>query len=164
MQETRKEIMKEVKISPGHCYLIEEEKPTYSNVLLRRKMDEGIRGLVITRMNPKRIRDEFDKQPEILWLTDRDSSQENTLPPSLEMMIHKIQEFMEGEKAGMVILDGIQYLISNTNFESVLRFLRTLMDEISESGCVLALSLSPETLKPQEISILEREMEVLNLT
>ncbi|MCJ7607472.1 MAG: DnaA/Hda family protein, partial [Thermoplasmata archaeon] len=164
VQETRKEIMKEVKISPGHCYLIEEEKPTYSNVLLRRKMDEGIRGLVITRMNPKRIRDEFDKQPEILWLTDRDSSQENTLPPSLEMMIHKIQEFMEGEEAGMVILDGIQYLISNTNFESVLRFLRTLMDEISESGCVLALSLSPETLKPQEISILEREMEVLNLT
>jgi chromosomal replication initiator protein DnaA len=164
VQETRKEIMKEVKILPGHCYLIEEEKPTYSNVLLRRKMDEGIRGLVITRMNPKRIRDEFDKQPEILWLTDRDSSQENTLPPSLEMMIHKIQEFMEGEEAGMVILDGIQYLISSTNFESVLRFLRTLMDEISESGCVLALSLSPETLKPQEISILEREMEVLNLT
>ncbi len=164
VQETRKEIMKEVKITPGHCYLIEEEKPTYSNVLLRRKMDEGFRGLVITRMNPKRIRDEFETLPEILWLTDRDSSQEKTLPPSLEMTIHKIQEFMEGEVPGMVVLDGIQYLISNTNFESVLRFLRTLADGVSESKCVLALSLSPETLKQQEISILEREMEVLNLT
>jgi chromosomal replication initiator protein DnaA len=164
LQETRKEIMKEVKVAAGHCYLIEEEKPTYSNVLLRRKMDEGFRGLVITRMNPKRIRDEFETEPEILWLTDRDSSQENTLPPSLEMTIHKIQEFMEREEPGMIVLDGIQYLISNTNFESVLRFLRTLADGISESRCVLALSLSPETLKPQEISILEREMEVLNLT
>jgi hypothetical protein len=29
---------------------------------------------------------------------------------------------------------------------------------------VFAVSLSPETMKPQEISILEREMEVLDLT
>ncbi len=164
VQETRKEIMQEVKVQPGHCYLIEEEKPTYSNVLLSRKMKEEFRGLVITRMNPKRVREEFQEQPEILWLTDRDSSQETTVPPSLEMMVHKIQEFIADPKQGMVVLDGIQYLISSTNFEAVLRFIRSLIDEVSESKCILAISVSPETLKQQEISILEREMEVLNLT
>ena len=165
VQETRKEIMKEVKVLPGHCYLIEEEKPMYSNVLLSRKMSEDdFRGLVITRMNPRRIRDEFETQPEILWLTDKESSSEKTIPPSLEMMIHTIQGFMSDKKQGMVVLDGIQYLISSTNFDSVLRFLRTLIDEMSESTCILALSLSPETLLDQEVSILEREMEVLNLT
>ena len=165
VQETRKEIMKEVKVSTGHCYLIEEEKPMYSNVLLARKMkDDGFRGMVITRMNPRRIRDEFEAMPEILWLTDKDSSSEKTIPPSLEMIIHTIQGFMEEGGASMVVLDGIQYLISNTSFDSVLRFLRSLIDEISESDCILALSLSPETLLQQEVSILEREMEVLNLT
>ncbi|HUV60972.1 MAG TPA: DnaA/Hda family protein [Thermoplasmata archaeon] len=165
VQETRKEIMKEVKVLPGHCYLIEEEKPMYSNVLLSRMIkDEDTRGLVITRMNPRRIRDEFETQPEILWLTDKDSSSEKTIPPSLEMIIHTIQGFMAKEKPGMVVLDGIQYLISSTNFDSVLRFLRSLIDEMSESTCILALSLSPETLLEQEVSILEREMEVLNLT
>jgi chromosomal replication initiator protein DnaA len=165
VQETRKEIMKEVKVLPGHCYLIEEEKPMYSNVLLSRMMkDEASRGMVITRMNPRRIRDEFEIPPEILWLTDKDSSSEKTIPPSLEMIIHTIQGFMAKEKPGMVVLDGIQYLISSTNFDSVLRFLRTLIDEMSESTCILALSLSPETLLEQEVSILEREMEVLNLT
>jgi Holliday junction resolvasome RuvABC ATP-dependent DNA helicase subunit len=164
VQETRKEIMKEVKVQPGHCYLIEEEKPTYSNVLLSRKMKEDFRGLVITRMNPKRVREEFQEQPQILWLTDRDSSQETTVPPSLEMMVHKIQEFIAEPKPGMVVLDGIQYLISSTNFEAVLRFVRSLIDDVSESKCIMAISLSPETLKQQEISILEREMEVLNLT
>ena len=165
VQETRKEIMKEVKVLPGHCYLIEEEKPMYSNVLLARKMTEDeFRGLVITRMNPRRIRDEFETDPEILWLTDKDSSSEKTIPPSLEMIIHTIQEFMKDEKSGMIVLDGIQYLISNTNFDSVLRFLRSLIDELSESTCILALSLSPETLLDQEVSILEREMEVLDLT
>jgi chromosomal replication initiator protein DnaA len=165
VQETRKEIMKEVKVYAGHCYLIEEEKPMYSNVLLARKMmEDDFRGLVITRMNPKRIRDEFEDQPEILWLTDKDSSKEKTIPPSLEMIIHTIQRFMEDDKPGMVVVDGIQYLISSTNFDAVLRFLRTLIDEMSESKCILALSLSPETLLPQEVSILEREMEALNLT
>ncbi len=164
VQETRKEIMKEVKVLPGHCYLIEEEKPMYSNVLLSRMMAEGYRGLVITRMNPSRIKDEFKETPQILWLTDKQSSLENTVPPSLEMIIHKIQEFMGGEGDGMVVLDGIQYLASNTNFDAVLRFLRSLVDEVSESKCVFAVSLSPQTMKEQETSILEREMEVLNLT
>ncbi len=163
VQETRKEIMKEVKAMPGHCYLVEEERPTYSNVLLGRKMEEGYRGLVITRMNPKRIRDEFKAPPEILWLTDKESSQEKTVPPSLEMIIHVIQEYMQ-EGKGMIVLDGIQYLVSATNFDAVLRFLRSLIDEISESEAILAISMSPETMKPQEVSILEREMEVLNLT
>jgi archaellum biogenesis ATPase FlaH len=164
VHETRKEIMKEVKVSPGHCYLIEEERPMYSNVLLARKMGEKFKGLVITRMNPKRIRDEFQIEPEILWLTDKESSQENTIPPSLEMIIHKIQEFMETGEPSVIVLDGIQYLVSSTNFEAVLRFLRSLIDDVSESGCILAVSLSPETMKSQEVSIIEREMEVLNLT
>ncbi len=164
VQETRKEIMKEVNVQPGHCYLIEEEKPTYSNVLLGRMMAENYRGLIITRMNPKRIRDDFEKDPRILWLTDKDSSMEKTIPPSLEMIIHKIQEFISEEGNGMVVLDGIQYLISSTNFDSVLRFLRSIIDEMSESKCIFAVSISPETMKEQEISIMEREMEVLNLT
>ncbi len=164
VQETRKEIMKEVKALPGHCYLVEEERPMYSNVLLSRKMDEGYTGLVITRMNPKRLRDEFKAVPEILWLTDKESSQEKTVPPSLEMIIHVVQEFVNSSEKGMIVLDGIQYLISSTNFEAMLRFLRSLIDEISETSAILAISVSPETLKPQEISILEREMEVLNLT
>ena len=164
VQETRKEIMKDVKALPGHCYLVEEERPMYSNVLLSRKMEEGFTGLVITRMNPKRLRDEFKAAPEILWLTDKESTQEKTVAPSLEMIIHVVQEFMAGTEKGMIVLDGIQYLVSCTNFEAVLRFLRSLIDEISESSAILAISLSPETLKQQEISILEREMEVLNLT
>lgn len=163
VQETRKEIMKEVKALPGHCYLVEEERPMYSNVLLGRKMDEGFRGLVITRMNPKRIRDEFKVEPEILWLTDKESAQEKTVQPSLEMIIHVIQKFMGADEQGIIVLDGIQYLASNTSFEAVLRMIRSLADEVSESNDILAISISPETLKPQELSILEREMEVLNL-
>jgi len=163
VQETRKEIMKEVKVLPGHCYLIEEERPVYSNVLLARKQGEGYRGLVITRLNPRRVREDLKVDARILWLTDKESTQEKTIPPSLEMIIHTIQGFVgEGER-GFVVIDGLQYLISNTSFDAVLRFIRSLIDELSETTCVLAISLSPDTLKSQELAILEREMEVVDL-
>jgi len=155
--------MKEVKVLPGHCYLIEEERPVYSNVLLARKQGEGYRGLIITRLNPRRVREELKVDARILWLTDKESTQERTIPPSLEMIIHTIQGFVgEGER-GFVVIDGLQYLISNTSFDAVLRFIRSLIDELSETTCVLAISLSPDTLKSQEIAILEREMEVVDL-
>src|SRR4030042_2587247 len=59
VQETRKEIMKEVKANPGHCYLVEEERPMYSNGLLSRKWDEGNAGRATTGRTPRRTRERF---------------------------------------------------------------------------------------------------------
>jgi archaellum biogenesis ATPase FlaH len=97
----------------------------------------------------------------LLWLTDRETSQERTVPPSLERIVSIIDSFVEEKKRAVILLDDIQYLVSNTNFEGVVRFLRNIVDSISERNAVFMVSLSPESLRPQERSILEREMEVL---
>jgi hypothetical protein len=60
-----------------------------------------------------------------------------------------------------MLLDGVEYLISNNGFDAVLRFIRRLVDDFSESGCILLVVISPFTLKQQELKIIEREMEVL---
>ena len=60
-----------------------------------------------------------------------------------------------------MLIDGIEYLVSNNSFDAMLKFLRRLIDHISETRYILLLSLSPATLKEQEVKILEREMEVL---
>ncbi|MEM2838709.1 MAG: DnaA/Hda family protein [Thermoplasmata archaeon] len=159
-----KEGVHELEVKPGHSYLIEEDRPTHSNLLLARMIKEGYRGLEITRMNPGKVRSDYGISGEIIWLTDKESKNERTIPPSLEMIVHTIEEFLgQGEK-GILLIDGLQYLISNTSFDGVLRFLRRLIDEFSESDSIMMISVSPGTLKPQEISILEREFEVLKPT
>ena len=150
-------------VRPGHSYLIEEDRPAGSIRLFAKKVDEGFKGLEISRLNPKQVREEFGAKGEILWLTDKDSKTETTIAPSLEVIIHKVEETLPSGEKGVLLIDGLQYLISNTSFEGVLRFIRRLIDDFSEGSSIMMVSVSPGTLKTQELSILERELETIKL-
>jgi chromosomal replication initiator protein DnaA len=147
----------------GRTYLVEEERPQNCFKLLQGSLKGSKTGLVITRTNPNRAREKYSiMKGRIIWLTDRDSTTEETLPPVLERLVYVIEEFIEQQKVGTILLDGLEYLISNNSFESVLRFLRQLIDEVSESKCILLISTSPKTLKERELKILERETETIS--
>ncbi len=151
------------KLKEGRTYLVQEERPRNCFKLLHASLKTTQNGLVITRTNPNRAREKMNlRQERIIWLTDRDSDTEETIPPVLERLVFIIEEFIEMKKKGSILLDGLEYLISNTSFESVLRFLRQLVDEVSESRCILLVSTSPKTLKERELKILERETESIS--
>jgi len=150
-------------LSPGHSYLIEEDRPAEAFRLFGTYL-AGRDGLVISRTNPKRIREAYDvPAAHVLWLTDREGSSEDTIAPSLERIVYEIENFMSKEPRGAVLLDGIEYLVSNNSFDAVLKFVRRLLDAISESHYVFIISLGPATLKEQELKVLEREMEVIRV-
>jgi chromosomal replication initiator protein DnaA len=149
-------------LKPGGAYLVKEERPTDCFRLFSRAAAGGDGGVLITRSNPKRVREKFDLgSARILWLTDRESTSEDTIPPVLERIIYEIEEFMKKGTRGAILIDGIEYLVSNNSFDAVLKFLRRLIDHVSETRYTFLLSLSPATLKEQEVKILEREMETL---
>lgn len=149
-------------IQPGHCYLVEEDRPERAFTLLNAARRDGGRSLLITRANPRRIREKYDvSEARVLWLTERESTTVETIPPSLERIIYVIEEFMKEGGHGAVLIDGIEYLVSSNSFDAVLKFLRRLVDHTSESQFVLLVSVSTKTMKEQETKNLEREMEVL---
>ena len=151
-------------LRPGAAYLVKEERPTGAFRLFAKAASGGAGALLITRSNPRRVRERFDLGPvRILWLTDRESAAEDTIPPALERIIHEIEEFMKTGDRGVVLIDGLEYLVSNSSFDAVLKFLRRLIDHVSETHFTLLVSVSPPTLKDQELKILEREMEVIAL-
>jgi hypothetical protein len=149
-------------ISGGHSYLIEEDRPEQAFRLLGVSAREG-RSLLITRSNPRRVQEKHDiRADRILWLTERETGAVETIPPSLERIVYVIEEFMREAGRGAVMLDGIEYLVSSNSFDSVLKFLRRLVDHTSESQVTLLVSVSTKTMKEQEIKNLEREMEVIS--
>ena len=97
------------------------------------------------------------------WLTDRDSNKETTISPSLENMIYVAEEFIDKSNEAVLLLDGLEYLISNNSFNPVLRFIRRLIDKISESNSILLISVSPKAINEQELKLLEREMRPIRL-
>jgi hypothetical protein len=49
--------------------------------------------------------------------------------------------------------------LNDATFDGVIRFVRSLVDHVSEHQAVFVVSVSPDSLKVQERSILERELE-----
>src|SRR5213080_551855 len=138
-------------LTPGRSYLIEEERPARAFRLLTDFLGGGGGGLVITRTNPKRVRQAHDLPTErVLWLTDREGSAEETIAPTLERIVYEIEDFMGKQTRGAILLDGIEYLVSNSSFDAVLMFVRRLLDAISESRYAFIISVGPATLKDQE--------------
>jgi chromosomal replication initiator protein DnaA len=152
-------------LMPGHSYLIEEDRPVEAFRRFSAFLGGGSGGLVITRTNPKRAREAYDLPAQrILWLTDREGTEEETIAPALERIVYEIESFLGKQPRGAVLLDGIEYLVSNNSFDAVLKFVRRLLDAFSESRYAFVISLGPATLKEQELRVLEREMEVVRAT
>ncbi len=144
---------------PGHSYLMKEERGDSAYSLLAKRI-RHIKGLLITRTNPSRVKENYALDgAEILWLTDRSESTENTVGPVLERLMYKVESFMITGGQGMVILDGVEYLKSSNGFEAVLKFIRRLVDDISESDFTFILTVNPSTLDMRELRILENELE-----
>jgi rubrerythrin len=151
-----------IEIMSGHCYLIEEEKPKRTLKLFNEMLGKGYKGLFITRTNPKRLKDMKKlENTSIIWLTDKESVKETTIPPILERIIYELGDYLKIEEKGCLILDGIEYLVSNNSFDAVLRFIRRIVDEVSETKSVFMVTVGPSTLKERELKILEREMEII---
>lgn len=153
-------------IHPGKAYLLEEEKPEHVVDLFNR-LGKGERDLAVTRANPKSLIEEKGlRASRVLWLAERASPSDlyEVVPPSLEKLMHIIEGHAREVGSAVVMIDGIEYLVDNNSFNSVLRFLRRLVELVSQSDALLLVSLSPKALSERELKILEREMEILRPT
>jgi len=144
----------------GFSYLIEESRADFCFLIFSKILNKNNKGLCICRINPAIIkrRYEFSEDITMLWLTDRESSKEATISPSLESMIYVAEEFIDKNEKAVILLDGIEYLISNNGFNPVLRFVRRLIDKISETSTILLIGVSSKAMNEQELKLLEREL------
>ncbi|MCK5561158.1 MAG: DUF835 domain-containing protein [Thermoplasmata archaeon] len=148
----------------GVSYLIQEDRAHYCFDILSKILSNNFKGLCICRSNPAKIKDMFElKNVSMYWLTDRESNKETTISPSLENMIYVAEEFIDRSDEAVLLLDGLEYLISNNSFNPVLRFIRRLIDKISETNSILLISVSPLAINEQELKLLEREMNPIKI-
>ncbi len=145
---------------PGRSYLIEE-----ANVERGFEIVKGLSSqhsiYIFSRINPQRVQDDFGlSNATIIWLTGRDSENFETTPPNLESLTWHMEELLK--EGPVILLDGIEYLIGQTGFDATIQFVRHMVDMVSESETIFLLTISPAALEKKQVSILERELEVVN--
>ncbi|UCE80723.1 MAG: DUF835 domain-containing protein [Methanobacteriota archaeon] len=119
------------------------------------------KGLVVTRMYPERIRETSGLQvTPIIWLTE--STGDKRIPPtSVAQLADAMAKFMESNPNSIVLLDGIEYLLTFNDFNRVLRSLDSLNETVWITKSRLLIAVNPKALERRELAMMERDRVVV---
>jgi DNA-binding response OmpR family regulator len=159
--ETTRRSKKVYELKKGYAYLVKEVKPKKSFDIFVDQVTHDIQGLCVTRQHPSVIRKDWglEKTP-IIWLTNQ-LGKVYINPTNIGILGETITRFIEKSGDSIVIIDGIEFLIINNDFEKVLRMLHNITDAAMENRSRLIISIDPRTLQVRELALLERNMEII---
>lgn len=157
-EEMRKLAYRLNNLEPGGCYISESHERCLKAYAVL-SMEE-VPGLCIIREDPQRLIDYYGiKKKEIVILSSR-PFREFEAVGDLQSVSITLSEFLESGE-GVVLFDGLEYLISRFGFDSVYRFVQEKRFDFLESEAVLLVPLEMKTLNEQERALLSSEFTLL---
>ncbi len=151
------------KLQDGGMVIIHEKKAELSYALLRRMLADGTPCMIIGREPPERLQSvrglRIDEE-SVIWLTNL-VGRRCVNPTHLSAMLNTLTRFLDNNRKGVVLIDGIEYLITNNGFEQVLKFINKIEDMIITSSVSFIVTLDPRTLDAQHLALIERGAETI---
>ena len=148
------------KLDPRRCYIVKDSDSSAAlSVFARIVLTQGMHGLLITRTLPQRIREKYGllKTP-IVWLTtNRVQGETCVSPTAIAELSGLLVGFMDQTKDGIILIEGLEYLVSQNNFRSILNLLQLMNDKIMISDSRLVITLDPATLDEKEVHLVQKE-------
>lgn len=153
------EELRKYSLEHGYSYVIKEEIPDQAYDIFKDAVKHGVPCLCVTREYPEKVKDRYDiKAVPFLWLSmDQEKSYARD-PSNLALIYSDVKTFISENKSCMVLLSGLEYLISQNDFAKVLKLLQHINDKIAVTDSVLLAPISPLTLPESQLKLLEKEM------
>ncbi|HEX9262708.1 MAG TPA: PAS domain S-box protein [Candidatus Bathyarchaeia archaeon] len=121
----------------------------------------GTRGLYIIRENPDSIVRDYNFKPEDMVLISLKPIKDFKTAYELQEIAILINKFLKSG-GGVVVLGGLEYLISRFGFNPVFMMIQEKRFEILEAGAILLVPINLETLDNKEKGLLGSELKFLN--
>ncbi len=148
-------------IRPGYTYVMKEQKPKKAYGYFWKKMEEGHKGLLITRQHPDHVDKKFGPADlKVLWLSTT-LGKTYVDPHNLGSLTSIITRFIENDEKTVIMLDGIEYLLVNNDFTRLLKFIEYLNELVMDRKSILLISIDPRALDEKELALLERNAQVV---
>lgn len=144
-------------------YLVREPKAERVFRLFSDLLRENPRGLCITRIHPDELRSRYPIGiAGFIWLSKSAGGKARGMavaePSALVDIASAISDFAGEGGNATVLLEGLEYMISQNGFGSILRFLQKVNEKILLSDSVLLISANPAAMKEQEYRLLAKEV------
>jgi len=149
--------------SAGCAYLVEERRPKQSLELCERFSSEGSELLIVSRDLPLQLISRTILVPKkMIWLTNLVGA-DMMNPTSIGILMSEIRKFIEqSDRRPVVLIDGLEYLISLNTYDRMLQFVHQLRDMFVMAGAVLIMPIDMRTLTDREQALLERNLNVIS--
>ncbi|MEM3567129.1 MAG: isoleucine--tRNA ligase [Thermoplasmata archaeon] len=151
---------KQVEFRQGYSYIIKCERADRAYKYLKDYMARANPKVIcVTRDYPEKIKQKYElTDVPIIWLSN--VGKENAVrPKDLEKLSLLLEQFLAKNKDSVIFLDGIEYLITNNNFITVLRLIQSLKDQIAINNAMLLIPINPATMEPSQFNLIEREVD-----
>jgi len=153
-------------LEPGYIYMLLSQETETSFRIFEDLVKHAHPGLLVSRILPDTIRKVYslEKTP-ILWLTTNKVPNQHCVTPSnIVDMSSAIINFMEKTKNGVILLEGIEYLLSQNQFRSILNLIQLLNDKIMLNKSMIVMPLDPEVIDPKELHQIMKEVRIFEDT
>jgi predicted hydrocarbon binding protein len=153
------EALRKYNLQSGYSYIIKEEIPDQAYDIFVDASKNGTPCLCVTREYPEKVKDRWDlKGVPFLWLSMDQERAYSRDPANIAMLYSDVKTFITENKGCMVLLSGLEYLISQNGFQKVLKLLQHVNDKIAVTDSILIAPISPLTLPEAELKMLEKEL------
>ena len=144
-----------VQLEDSRCYLARDGRRAFET--FANSVKNGRSGLCVTRTFPDVVRKTYGLQTTpIRWLAD-EKGPETIAPDDLLGLSLTIKDFMAKATKPIVLLQGMEFLVSRDGFVPLQRMVEGLTEANARSGGVLLLPLTPKALDEKEEALLVAE-------
>ena len=160
VKETTRSSRKRYEIQFGSSCIVKNDVKKAFEIFVDNVLS-GSEGLCITRQFPPKVRKKYGLQrTPIVRLTQEKVEREQTVY-SLQDLSTMVKSFLASVNEGIVLLDGIEYLVLNHEFGSVVRLIQSLRSRVEMKKSILIAPLFDDTLDVKYVKLIEREMQPL---
>ncbi|MEK6876177.1 MAG: DUF835 domain-containing protein, partial [Nanoarchaeota archaeon] len=135
-----------------------KEKGKDKSFELFQKLTQDKKGLAVVRENPKTIPYK-NNNVSYIWLS-ASGAKESINPSDIEILYEEITSFVSLNAKGIILLQGIDYLVRGTNFSTVINTLTDLKDQISDKSNIVLVSYNPDIFDKNQHDKIESEFEI----
>jgi hypothetical protein len=149
-------------IPQRYNYLVITDEPVFAYDWFKAVVKTGTPGLVMSTTFSEKLKREFDlpEGVELYWLSDTNPGTRTLDPKRLDFEIMRaLSNFVKNNKGGVLVLEGLEYLVVENSFDRVLKFIKKVNDLASVHDATMFVPVTPTGLGPEEMTLLKKEFD-----
>ncbi len=147
----------DINLHTKKVYLVKEEDENNAHELFISCLNSGFAGLGIVRDDPRELKKKYNlEKTSFIWLT-KTKIEKIPCETDIDNLFNLITEFVKKSEKSVILIDRLDYILTENKFEEVIKKIHTLKDLAFGHDCIIILSLNPELIEESKLRAIEAE-------